>query len=232
MSVMQSGTELNETQMTIKIDHQALMILNKLLDLYTEADFGIRLPTNGLSLDKGIDRRLASAIDGKTPAERLNKIYGRIENNRISLLKRHLNRELAQKEREWRQKQPTPSFMKPVARMSCREFAHKSCQPEFEQPRPLKAESWVEDVKHGSIKRFGFVIYRVSYVQSDEEWIDFLGRLEAGLTSIWDGLVEADAVKKKATLEWIDGRNLKIAENDLESVRKLAALYSLDLSLS
>jgi hypothetical protein len=222
MAVMQSGTHLNETQTTIKIDHQALMVLNKILDLYAEADVGIRFPTNGFSLAKGIDRRLVGAIDGKTSAKRLNGIYAKIENDRVNSLREHLKREFARKEKEWHQAQPTPSFMKPVVLMSSREFAHKICQPEFEQPLPLKAESWVADVGHDGISRFGFVIYRVSYAQSDEDWITFLGRLETGLNSCWDGLVGSDDARKKSTLEWVDGRNLNIAEGDLDSVRKLA----------
>ena len=104
--------------------------------------------------------------------------------------------------------------------MTSREFAHKKCQPEFENPPPLKAESWVKDVNSDSALRFGFVIYRISYTELNDKWIEFLAKLEKGLNSSWDGMVDAEFAQKKATLEWIDGSAYNIAEGDLNGVRE------------
>jgi hypothetical protein len=41
MGVMQSGIELNGMQMTVEIGHQAMMVINKILDIYVEADLAI-----------------------------------------------------------------------------------------------------------------------------------------------------------------------------------------------
>ena len=232
MQVMQSGRELNDTQMTVKIDHHALMILNKILDLYIEADIGVRIRTDGFNLAHGIHRRLVGAMDGKTPPEKLNRIYGQIETARSKALRKFLNSVLTQGEKVVGREHPVPSFMKPVARTMNREFAHKKCQLEFETPLTLKMESWVRDVSDDNTLRFGFMIYRISYAGSNEQWIEFLGRLEEGLNSGWVGIVGAESAKTKASLEWVDGRKHNIGEGDLDAVRKSVTGFPRDFLLS
>ena len=226
MEVMQSGRQLNDTQVTVKIDHQAMMVLNKILDLYIEADIGVRIRTDGFHLAHGIHRHLVGALDGKTPPGKLNKIYGQMETARVKALRKHLSSVLAQGSTVVDRGNPIPNFMKPVTRTMNREFAHKKCQPEFEKPLALKAESWVKDISDDNLPRFGFVIYRISYAQSNEQWIEFLGRLEDGLNSSWEGIVGAEDAKTKATLEWVDGRKHNIREGDLNDVRKSVTVFS------
>jgi hypothetical protein len=47
-----------------------------------------------------------------------------------------------------------------------------------------------------------------------------LGKLEEGLSSSWEGIIDAELAQKRATLEWIDGRLHNIAEDGLDDVRK------------
>lgn len=217
LEVMQSGTPINDTQTTIKIDHWGLMVLNKILDLYVEADICIRSQTAGFHMIHGIDRRLVDATTGKKTPKQLNKIFGQIENARVASLRKFLKLALAQRQA---QKEAMPPFMQPVRLMSDREFAHKGCQPEFENPLPLKMEPWLSDGLDSTTGKFGFVIYRISYSESNEDWIRFLMKLEEGLNSGWEGIVGAEDRKKKATLEWVDGRQHNIPEGDIDAVRK------------
>lgn len=220
IDVMQSGRQLNDTQVTVKIDHQAMMVINRILDLYVEADIGIRTRTDGFHMVHGIHRLLAGAVSGEKSTRQLNKIYGKIEKARVAALRNFLKTVLAQGEAQVSQNNPMPRFMKPVTRVTNREFAHKKCQPEFENPLALKTESWIRDVSDDNAATFGFVIYRISYTQSNEQWIKFLGLLEEGLNSSWEGYVDVESAKKKATLEWVDGREYNMAEGDLNAVRK------------
>ena len=220
MDVMQSGRQLNDTQITVKIDHRSMMVINKILDLFVEADLAIRVRTDGFHMPHGIDRRLVGAVSGEKSSVQLNKIYSKMEKRRIAGQRVLLRMVIRKGEAEFRRSNPAPSFMRPVSQMTSREFAHKKCQPEFENPPPLKAESWVKDVNSDSALRFGFVIYRISYTEPNDKWIEFLAKLEKGLNSSWDGMVDAEFAQKKATLEWIDGSAYNIAEGDLNGVRE------------
>lgn len=220
MNVMQSGRELNETQVTVKIDHEAVMVINKILDLYVEADVGVRIRTDGFHMAHGIDRRLVGAVSGAKPSSQLNQIYGKMEKERVATMRALLKTAIAQGEAEMRRRAPMPWFMKSVSQVTTREFTHKKYQTEFENPLPLKAESWVQDVTDDCTERFGFVVYRITYAQTNEQWIEFLALLEEGLNSGWVGMVDANGAKKKATLEWINGSAHGISEGDLDAVRK------------
>jgi hypothetical protein len=220
MEVMQSGRQINETQTTIKIDHYAMMIMNKILDIYVEADLCIRARTEGFHMAHGVDRSLAGAITGEKGPKQLNKIYGAMESKRTANMRSIIKMVIAQRQKQLRQGQPMPTFMQPVNLMTNREFGHKSLQPEFENPLPLKMESWVQDLSDEKTERFGFVVYRISYNESNKQWVEFLVKLEEGLSSGWEGVVGAENIKTKATLEWIDGRDHNIQEGDMDAVRK------------
>ena len=220
MEVVQSGRQISETQATIKIDHFVMMILNKILDVYIEADLCIRARMDGFHMAHGIDRRLAGAVTGEKTPKQLNKIYSEMEKKRVSDMRLIIKGVVAQREAQLRQGDPIPAFMAPVNLMINREFGHKGLQPEFENPLSLKMESWVQNVSGEQTEKFGFVVYRISYKDPNEQWIEFLAKLEAGLDSGWEGVVGAEAVKAKATLEWIDGREHNIAGGDMDGVRK------------
>lgn len=216
-----SGREINETQKTIKIDHYALMILNKLLAIYTDADIFIRTRTDGFAMAEGIDRRLAGAISlDKTP-EQLNKIYGGLEKKRVADLKKMIEVTVAAHTKTRRASpEKFPPFLEECSAMRDRELALIFLMKEIENPLPLGEESWVRHLVDEKVERFGFVVYRNTYSETDEEWAAFRSKLEEGLESGWDGVLGAESVKGNATLYWIDGRNENIPEGDVDGVRE------------
>jgi hypothetical protein len=67
MGVMQSGIELNGMQMTVEIGHQAMMVINKILDIYVEADLAIWVRTDEFHMAHGIDLRLVVRLAARKP---------------------------------------------------------------------------------------------------------------------------------------------------------------------
>ena len=225
---MLSGHQINATHGTIRIDHWAMMILNKLLDLYVEAEIFIRFRTDGFSMLKGIHQNMIGAITlEKTEAE-LNEIYAGMENKRVSALKAVLAVAQADRTAARHAADPFPNFLEAPSVTFDREFSMRNLMMEMDNPKPLGVEAWVqelEDVKHDS---FGFVVYRNSYLQSDTEWKDFVSKSEKSLRSGWEGVLDPANVKRKSILHWVDGKKDGIPEGDVEAVRKYA-LFS-DLS--
>ena len=70
--------------------------------------------------------------------------------------------------------------------------------------------------------RWGFVCYRLTYNQTDVEWADFMTELEADmhnpLSGAWAGGFES--IADMAGLNIHDGRELGIAEGDVEAAKK------------
>jgi len=145
MVTFQSGRQINDTQMTVKIDHFALMVLNELLDLYIEADIGIHVRIDGLiTRSAPMDPQFIAIID--QPDKTLNKLYGKVEKERMKKLRSIIKSVIAQKEKHRLSTKQMPSFMEPVGETIDREFALKGLQPEIENPGVLKAEPWVQDL--------------------------------------------------------------------------------------
>ena len=70
------------------------------------------------------------------------------------------------------------------------------------------------------IESFGFVVYRLDYSMNDVEWQKFKEEFEARVDSGWKGVLGRTQVKDKATLHWVDGREEKIAADDVDAARK------------
>ena len=220
MRVMMSGRQINETQGTIRIDHWAMMILNKLLDLYVDAEIFIRCRTDGFAMIRGIDYRLTGAITlEKTEAE-LNAIYAEIENARALTLKGMLAQVQAQHTAARHAAQPVPEFLEAPGVTFDRESSARSLMEQMDTPLPLGVEHWVQDLSDDKCEHFGFIVYRNTYAQSDGQWKTFVETLEAALNSGWEGVLDAEKVKSKAVLHWIDGKEDGIPEGDIDAVRK------------
>lgn len=101
-----------------------------------------------------------------------------------------------------------------------REMMLKDLIGEISAPQRLNMESWVRSLGEKRVERVGFVIYRNIYSKSDAEWATFVEKLEAGLSRGWDGVLDPDNVKRKATLHWIDGKKENIHEDDIEAIRE------------
>ncbi|OBT91043.1 hypothetical protein VE02_00134 [Pseudogymnoascus sp. 03VT05] len=122
--------------------------------------------------------------------------------------------------RAYEAEKKVPDFMKAPMAITHREFGHKHLQPQFEAPLALEAEGWVRELGKDEMETFGFVAYRVSYKESDDNWAEFLGKVEQGVELGWEGVVGAEGAKRKAMLHWVDGQAVGIAEGDLEGVQR------------
>ncbi|KAM7185685.1 hypothetical protein V8F20_011709 [Naviculisporaceae sp. PSN 640] len=68
--------------------------------------------------------------------------------------------------------------------------------------------------------KWGWVAYRLDYSHTPEEWSRFLDAFNAEVLDGWDqGVKGASHVKSKAHIQWLDGRDFGIAENDLHAAR-------------
>jgi hypothetical protein len=87
-------------------------------------------------------------------------------------------------------------------------------------PVKLPPISWIQSLKQKEDTRWGFAAYRLTYNQTDEQWAEFLRKLDADLKDWGDGLDGASDIKDNASLQWFDGRELGIAEGDFDGAKK------------
>lgn len=195
-----------------------MMILNKIQDLQFEADIYVRRRTDGfITADRVIHPELANI---EAPKEELNRIYARIEANRIAIMRAAFKATFDARVAERRQVAPGPAFMEAPSVRIDREFAHKALQKEIDEPLSMQMDGWVRGQMQDKVERFGFVFYRLAYKESDDEWDAFVKKLETALNSGLEGVNGIDEIKPKMTLHWIDGRDEKIAEGDIDAARK------------
>lgn len=195
-----------------------MFVINQLLDMYIDADLLVTRSTEGFISRLGIVAALANIQSSE--AER-TQIYAHLENARIggfrSILQQVINERKSQRAISFMPN--PPAFLDAPSDMIDREFAHKSIQPEMENPSPLRQELWVSHLASEKVVKFGFVIYRLSYAESDEAWEEFLKKLSDGLASGWEGTIGEADVRRKEALHWIDGRSAKIPEGDVKAAR-------------
>jgi hypothetical protein len=92
--------------------------------------------------------------------------------------------------------------------------------------RPLAAEEWILQLKRQmdqpeyGFDKWGFVMYRITYKQSDEEWEDFMQKLKADIDDWEDGIKGGDLIRASAQLKWINGREVGIVEGDYEAAKR------------
>ncbi|KAL4977569.1 hypothetical protein BDW66DRAFT_158689 [Aspergillus desertorum] len=92
-----------------------------------------------------------------------------------------------------------------------------------EPVEPVPKEPWITELV-GQMKtdahRVGFVMYRLTYGQSDADWNAFRERLDAHLSDWGRGQTGSAALKPHLTLHWRDGKELGIPEDDIEAAKK------------
>ncbi|KUJ08973.1 uncharacterized protein LY89DRAFT_676349 [Mollisia scopiformis] len=218
IAVMQSGRQISETHGTIRIDHYAMMVLNKIQDIYLDADIYVRQRTEGfITADRRIDPRLAQI---EAPKAQLNAAYAGIfaemEGKMRGMMKQMMDARIAERHRVM----PTPDFLEAPSLVTDREFVHKGLSYEIDAPLERKVEGWVRERMEDKVEEFGFVVYRLSYSGSEDEWSKAVKMIEDGINSGWEGIKDADKIKGKARLHWIDGREEMIAEGNMDGARK------------
>ncbi len=95
---------------------------------------------------------------------------------------------------------------------------------------PVREEMWVGALRRSMepqsegrppmYTKWGFVAYRLWHGHSDEQWATFLRRFEADVNNWGAGVAGAEGVKEKREIRWLDGRDLGIAEGNVEGARK------------
>ncbi|KAL4953190.1 hypothetical protein BDW69DRAFT_9077 [Aspergillus filifer] len=84
----------------------------------------------------------------------------------------------------------------------------------------LKGVEKGDDDEEGKAMEEGFAIYRLTYGQEDNEWRDFVKRLEGDISSWGRGQSGSEEVKTFLKLHWVDGQEVGIAENDIQAARE------------
>ncbi|KAK3998098.1 hypothetical protein QBC44DRAFT_375982 [Cladorrhinum sp. PSN332] len=68
--------------------------------------------------------------------------------------------------------------------------------------------------------RWGYVAYRLYYGQSAEEWTAFTEAFKNDVVRWGEGVAGAADIKPKARIKWIDGREIGIAEGDINAAQR------------
>lgn len=68
--------------------------------------------------------------------------------------------------------------------------------------------------------KFGFVCYRLTYGQTDEEWALFMEKFEADSKDSGQWIDGYDNIAQDACVHFLDGREFDIAEGDVEAARR------------
>ncbi|KAL4964046.1 uncharacterized protein BDV14DRAFT_201297 [Aspergillus stella-maris] len=84
----------------------------------------------------------------------------------------------------------------------------------------LKGVEQGGDDEEGKVMEEGFAIYRLTYGQGEDEWSDFVKRLEGDINTWGRGQPGSEEVKPFLKLYWVDGQEVDIAENDIEAARE------------
>jgi hypothetical protein len=81
---------------------------------------------------------------------------------------------------------------------------------------------YLENGRDRKTHRWGFACYRLTYNQTDAEWAEFAKKLEADMHNPISGewINGFDSIADMAGLEIHDGRNLGIAEGDVEAAKE------------
>ncbi|KAL4800817.1 hypothetical protein BDV19DRAFT_3307 [Aspergillus venezuelensis] len=77
-----------------------------------------------------------------------------------------------------------------------------------------------EDEEGEEPRGSGFVIYRLTYGQSEDEWDAFVKRLEAHMGDWGRGQTGSSVLKPYLKLHWRDGRELGITEGDIDAAKE------------
>ncbi|KAK2006309.1 hypothetical protein LZ32DRAFT_611407 [Colletotrichum eremochloae] len=118
-------------------------------------------------------------------------------------------------------------------RLQVREHARARRELRGQEPE-TGDEPWIANLKttmrvsaRTLARVWGFVGYRISYAHSDEEWKEFLRRVEDDVMAWGEGVDGAADVKPTCKLTWVDGREHGIPEGDVEAARRHYETYSM-----
>jgi hypothetical protein len=214
-------------------DAEQWVLTNKLHDLTelaARADFSILMPMDGYT---GFSRLLA-ATEGQSPdLEKRRKYYGEQlkQKSRKKSFQSTIQKQMAQSsdgtpKRNSRGLGDPLDIIETYAEQS---EAQDELRAEIRGPFTLEKSpaQWIVDLRSqvleredNPVKEWGFVIYRLTYSQTENDWNMFKQKFEADAAEWGDGLEGVDLIKELATLKWVDGRDHGIAEGDVFAATK------------
>ncbi|KAJ6120972.1 hypothetical protein N7523_005252, partial [Penicillium sp. IBT 18751x] len=101
-----------------------------------------------------------------------------------------------------------------------RELRGDTLDSTLQEPWIVAALAQIEYAKQNDlIENSGLAVYRLTYGQSEQEWIDFVQNLETSISDWGTGQTGSDAIKPYLKLHWIDGKELGLAEGDTEAAK-------------
>ncbi|KAL4986534.1 hypothetical protein BDW68DRAFT_188748 [Aspergillus falconensis] len=92
-----------------------------------------------------------------------------------------------------------------------------------EPVEPLPKEPWITDITRQmktDEHRAGFIVYRLTYGQSEADWNAFREKFDTHLSDWGRGQTGSAALKPHLALHWRDGKELGIPEDDIEAAKK------------
>ncbi|KAL3446950.1 hypothetical protein BJX65DRAFT_107177 [Aspergillus insuetus] len=202
--------------------------LHMLTEIVAVADFTILLPMDGYEgytppppLPFFIPAALRS-----TKLEERGKAYS----ERLKVLSRRAQAEseidrVQRADGTYRTADPAAIARTGVLQIECQNQVRREVRGDPVEPIPR--EPWiVRDVTrmerpHNEKKKaIGFVIYRLTYGQSEAEWAAFRKKLDEHMSDWGRGQTGSSALKPYQKLHWRDGMELGIAEGDISAARK------------
>ncbi|KAJ0424988.1 hypothetical protein BJY00DRAFT_226868 [Aspergillus carlsbadensis] len=200
--------------------------LHTLAEIVGVADFTILLPMHGYAgytpppVPSGFPAALRStslAERGPAYAKRLKEL------SRRALAESEIDR-VQRAAGTYRTADPAAIARTGVLQMECQDRVRREVRGEPVEPVPR--EPWIVDdlrqVKRpGNEKKpIGFVVYRLTYGQSEAEWAAFRAKLDEHMSDWGRGQTGSSALKPHLKLHWRDGKELEIAEDDISAARK------------
>jgi hypothetical protein len=201
-------------------------MLHDLTELAARADYSIMIPLNGYigctALNDGTggmspDLETRRAYYGKRLKRRTN----------FNLMKKQLPQDYGANgafSQSLGTADPTDIIETYNAQTEAQDVLREQIRQDFTVS--LAAEKWIADLKghmealEHAITEWGFVIYRLTYSQTDEEWEQFMKKLKTDIDNWGEGVMGADLIKENAKLHWMDGRELGINEGDFEAAKR------------
>ncbi|KAL4862523.1 hypothetical protein BDV12DRAFT_178725 [Aspergillus spectabilis] len=201
--------------------------LHTLTEIVAVADFIILMPMEGYegyAAPPMIPSDIPAALRSIKLAERRDA-YGK----RLKELSR---RAQAESEIEWMQQAAGTLRSADSASIARTSVMQIECQNRVrtevrgEPVEPIPREPWiVQDLRRlerpdNEKKAIGLVIYRLTYAQSEAEWVAFRKKLDEHMSDWGRGQTGSSALKPYLKLHWRDGKELGIAEDDIAAARK------------
>ncbi|KAF4441832.1 hypothetical protein F53441_11917 [Fusarium austroafricanum] len=87
-------------------------------------------------------------------------------------------------------------------------------------PRPTEVIPWIEYARRASYRHLSFVAYRLCHTYKPEKWDTFKTKFEADISDWGRGKVDINDIRKACKIQWIDGKEHDMEDDDIEAAKK------------